>query len=67
MNYSWIKKEICLLNKNFSTHVDSQVGVPCIAFEQSHLTLDKNEISSSFAKNGKWLKSQGLEFLIHVV
>ena len=33
-----------LLNKNFSNPADSQVGVHCIAFEQSHLTCDEYNI-----------------------
>ena len=33
-----------LLNKNFSNHADSQVGVHRITFEESHLTYDEYNV-----------------------
>ena len=60
-------KEMSLFNQNFSNHADSQVEEDRIALEQSHRTCDEYDVSSFFTKSGEWLKSQGLEFLVHVV
>ena len=44
-----------LLNKNFSNHADSQVGVHRITFEESHPSCE--EYLGFFTKSGEWLKS----------